>query len=817
MLCLTLLAGCREEVIPEPGPKDAIYKFSEFTPGNENYDSLTGFDFDGESVYMLINITEAGENGALLNGYLIKSDLSGNVIEKNLLYSGTAQPLTDNAPSVFISQSNEDGSMGPAREVPLESLLYDGESLPDSGTEIPAQTGESETISEDKYYSGVSIGPKGEIYLVRATSGNFPNAEGKLVPGMKTEIVLYDNGTETVLADISERLAEVGVDASFLYIDEFLTDEDGIAYITVNMNSIYAFDLSTGEMVFENKEIPQGGSIRGLYKTDDGVSVVTAVKVEENGETLDKLNMTPIEAKKNDFGNPETIDASNTGSSNIGQGDNKYSYYGFGQTAVYGYKKGNRTLVADLPASGVNLTEISRVIPVSETQFLLTGFTHESIGIEKLFMLTKVDPKDVPDKSFITVAAVAEPNYLAGYITEFMLTRPQFHVEYKQYAVDSTTTFDEALIAFNNDMIAGNIPDVIVIAPEMPYDNYIRKGMLADLYPFLDSDPDYKREDFLQPILKAFETDGKLYSFAPAFDFNTLVGKTSIFGEEQGQSFEKLQAAAKLKGASLFSAALDRDVFTERVLTRMARGFIDEKNAVCSFDSDEFIEILEYAKTLPAPAADAEPFEFSFKPGETNDYKTDKTLVELLSVYDFRHFVALEKMEFGEPVTFLGYPNDSGGSGIEARTWLETAITSKAKNPDGAWEFVKGTFSYKDYWTTTMGYPPLASFPTLLSELEIAAEKTTIPPYQFLTGSGIRIKRVSWLGADLSNQPDNTEADNAKMYELFGSIDGIVRRVPAIEKIIAEETAVYYAGNKTAEETAKIIQNRATTYLEETK
>jgi multiple sugar transport system substrate-binding protein len=55
------------------------------------------------------------------------------------------------------------------------------------------------------------------------------------------------------------------------------------------------------------------------------------------------------------------------------------------------------------------------------------------------------------------------------------------------------------------------------------------------------------------------------------------------------------------------------------------------------------------------------------------------------------------------------------------------------------------------------------------------------------------------------------------MFDVFESFDGIERRVPAIENIIAEETAAYFAGNKTAEETAAIIQNRATTYLEETK
>jgi ABC-type glycerol-3-phosphate transport system substrate-binding protein len=351
----------------------------------------------------------------------------------------------------------------------------------------------------------------------------------------------------------------------------------------------------------------------------------------------------------------------------------------------------------------------------------------------------------------------------------------------------------------------------------MQYGNYVRKGMLADLYPFIDEDPDYSREDFLEPILKAFETDGKLYSIAPAFEFDTFVGKTSIFGEKQGQSFTELQtAAARIEGASLFGTAINRDVFIDEVLTRMAGGFIDEETGVCNFDSDEFISLLEYAKSLPTPAPDAEPYESIFAPGETNDYHEDRTLIELMNVWDFRHIVSLEQMEFGEPITFLGFPNDYGGSGILARPTLETAIMAKAKNPDGAWQFVKEILVYERWVLINNGYPPLLVFPILMSELDIATEKVTVPPIE--TWFGESYPRINWRrGADLTNQPDNTEADNAKMFALFDSIEGVYRENTAIINIIDEEIEAFFAGSKSAEETAAIIQNRATTYLEETK
>jgi hypothetical protein len=132
------------------------------------------------------------------------------------------------------------------------------------------------------------------------------------------------------------------------------------------------------------------------------------------------------------------------------------------------------------------------------------------------------------------------------------------------------------------------------------------------------------------------------------------------------------------------------------------------------------------------------------------------------------------------------------------------------------WEFVKGLFSYGRYKLKNWGYPPLGIFPVLMSEQNIAAQKVTMPPNGLWYGESI--PRMDWLDdVDLSNQPDNTEADNAKMFALFESIDGIYRENTAIINIISEETASYFAGNKSAEETAAVIQNRATTYLEETK
>jgi ABC-type glycerol-3-phosphate transport system substrate-binding protein len=727
-MCLGVLGGCREETDAPAAPKDCIYDFAEFIPTNESFDSFSGVDFDGSTIYILTNESEAGgaapagdsagdsagnsEGGesVLYNTYLLKTDLSGSVIKKQLLFSKSdGQPL----------------AIG------------------------------------DKYYVGVAVGADGSLYLVRQTGASLDTDGG--FSDIKTEIVLQNGNTETVLADISGTLAPLGIDTSSLYITDFDVDENDVAYFTVNLESAWAINLKSGELVVDN----------------------------------------------------EPIDNSN---SNTAEGGDKYDYYTYNATSIYGYKDGAERLVADLTASGVNLSAITKLIPVSDTQFLLTGYTADALGIEKLYILTKIDPKDVPDKTIIKVAAIEDPPFLAGYLTEFAAAHPEYQVDIKLYKKDESTSFEDALDAFNNDIMAGNVPDVLVIAPEMPYASYVKKGIFADLYSYIESDKEISRDDFYQPFLSALETDGELYSIAPAFQIYTLVGKTSVFGEKQGQSFTELEAAAaSIDGASLFGN-VNRDYFTDGVFKRAARRFIDDEKGVCSFDSPEFISMLEYAKSLPEPAPDDAPFMgTAWFPDETGDYNENRTLIQFKGIIDFRDIVSIEKIDYGEPITFLGFPNGSGKSGITAKTVLETAITAKAKNRGGAWEFVKGLQSYGDTFIKSIGYPPLVNFPILRSELDIAAKNATIPPFQYNGSTGERVPRQTWLGSDLTNQPNNTEADNAKMYALFESIDSIDRTVPAIENIIAEEIAVYFSGQRSAIETAEIIQNRATTYLEEMK
>jgi ABC-type glycerol-3-phosphate transport system substrate-binding protein len=202
-------------------------------------------------------------------------------------------------------------------------------------------------------------------------------------------------------------------------------------------------------------------------------------------------------------------------------------------------------------------------------------------------------------------------------------------------------------------------------------------------------------------------------------------------------------------------------------------------------------------------------------------YKTDKALLENAYISDFRTIVQYEKADFDAPVTFLGFPNSTGTSGVSATLSEELAIMAKAKNPDGAWEFVKGFISDRNPKKTSDDAAPASYgvYPILQSNLDNLAEDAKSSPYYFdeQTHKKVFYDNTAWVGNSQITLPNNTDADNQRIYDLINSIDTISRSENDLQKIIDDDMKAFTSGQKTAAETAAIIQNRAQTYVSESR
>ncbi len=424
-------------------------------------------------------------------------------------------------------------------------------------------------------------------------------------------------------------------------------------------------------------------------------------------------------------------------------------------------------------------------------------------------------------KKIVTMYSLYTDSEFEKAVVDFNRTSYEYRVEVTYYAKEYP---DDPLTRFNNDIIAGKLPDLILLTPNMPVDSYISNGLLADIYKFMDNDETVNRSDYLESVLTAYETSGGLYELVPGFSITTLVGKTSLVGSTPGwtvDEFIKLADANPDKYiiGDEYKLSLTNAEFFSAVINVCYENFINRETGECSFDSDAFIKLMEFSNRFPKNA-DRERLYANSSSYWDDYYKACRDGEVLLIAYHLRSFDGIRKLEklfFANSVTFKGYPGATGnGAMFDLRT--EIAVTSKAYNPDGAWKFVKYLLSdeYQKHYTAEDSEEESGMFPIKKSVFGELAEKAMEKLYYVDdNGSKIFYEKTWWNGSYTVNIGVNTDSDNKKVTDFINSVENISRYDLQINTIINDEAAAYFDGKKSAKEAAQIIQNRVQNYLSE--
>ncbi|MCM1024531.1 MAG: extracellular solute-binding protein [Prevotella sp.] len=420
-------------------------------------------------------------------------------------------------------------------------------------------------------------------------------------------------------------------------------------------------------------------------------------------------------------------------------------------------------------------------------------------------------------KKIISVYTLYIDDGLTKDINDFNKKSAEYHAEVTVYGEDFP---DNPLTHLNNDIIAGKVPDVVILHPLMPVDSYISKGFLADLYGFMESDETVSRSDFLESVLKAYEINGCLYEIVPSFKLNTLAGKASLTGNSSGWTAEEfIGFADENPGKNIiggeYTVSITAEEFFSSVTNLCRENFIDRKTGKCSFNSEAFAELMEFSGSFPSEV-DLEQME-----ANSNNYWSDfyesyrdgGTLLKACSIGNFDDIRVMEKSVFTTPVALKGYP-EVKGNGAVLNSHFELAVSTKAANSEGAWEFLKFFLSeeyQEQYAKTDSEY-----FPVKVSAVEKAAEASKeLPFYEDENGRKIYEQKTVWNGITAVNVGVNSDGDIQRVLDFINGAESISRKDNGINSIIEEEAATYFSGQKSAEEVAGIIQNRVNNYIKE--
>lgn len=596
------------------------------------------------------------------------------------------------------------------------------------------------------------------------------------------------DGKEIFKEDVTD-LLKLGQES---WMSKVLLDDKGRLIFITDQNVIVLDETCTKVIC----EIKSDNYIEGGAKTKDGKIVCGAS--DENGS---KVQVLDIENKK--WGESIKLDLRYFQSSDSLMDGSEYDFYYKDNSGIYGYDIAGKksTKVMDYVASDINSDSAYNIIPIAKDQMLGTTWMEEG---SKFVLYNKVDPSTIKDKKTITFGAMWMDDNIKRAAIDFNKTNQEYRIEFKDYSNE-----EDPETKMNADIIAGNVPDIISL-DNIPINQYVAKGLLEDLTPYMEKDSEVKSDALIPSVAEAMKTNDKFYFVSPGFGISTLIARTKDVGDKSGWTFDEMKALLEEKGDSarpFYSENKSEMLYS--FLNTGINDFIDWTTGECSFDGQDFKSILEICNKGK---------------NEETEYNEDSpsmpTLIKEGKVLFSDGWIDVESVEmyekmFGEDITFIGYPNkDKQGSYFNFNSTM--GIYSKSDVKEGAWEFIR-SFMTKEYQGKQVGNGMMNGNPTRQDAFDMMMKaKTTTEKYTDEFGQEIQPLDSSWGWDDLEVKIVPLTDKEAQMYkDLINNTKKSGGYNNALMEIITEEAKAYFAGEKSLDETADIIQNRIKTYVNE--
>ncbi len=487
-----------------------------------------------------------------------------------------------------------------------------------------------------------------------------------------------------------------------------------------------------------------------------------------------------------------------------------YDIYLSNNTALYGFNLGDKEPVPlmNYLASDLSTYGMDQVVFLDENTFI--GRFYSDMG-DVLTRFTKVDPSEVKDKQEMVLGCYYLDSNVKQMVINFNKTS-QTHrirvVEYNQYNTEKD--YSQGMTRLNADIVSGNPPDIMMLQSGMPIDSYIAQGVFADYNELMKEDTTFNREDYLPNILEALSSGDKLYQLAPSFTVTTYVGKEADVGTGNGWTIAEAEAllASKPEGTKLFQW-MTQDSFIYSMMHTASEEFVNWDTGECYFDTPDFIALLEFGKTLPATITSTEEMTEADRQEEATKFRDGRTLILDGHLGGFRDYGNWKYAVFGEEVSMIGFPTESrNGSALMYE--FNLALSNQSKHKDAAWEFVK-LFLEEEY-QDQLSY----SFPIRISSLDKLAERAQKRPY-YIDEEGKRHEYDDYyyVGDQEIKAEPLTKGESDKVLDFVKRVNRIGGYDTSLVNIVSEEAALFFAGEKTAQEAAAIIQSRAKIYVNE--
>jgi len=608
--------------------------------------------------------------------------------------------------------------------------------------------------------------------------------------GSVTNIRQLDkNGTELSAVDIGDLSA--GFD--WFYISAFNLDDAGNLYIGSN----------EGIFVLNNS-----GDVQFRLRTDDWVDTLMRVPdgsvaffgwAETSMMGMNRV-LRKIDLSTRDWG--EELELPNN-AWNIFPGGGDYFILYENSNNLFGVdiETGESVKILNWMESNVFMQYMENVAILSDGRVIASNQTWNDRTGEsnvELMLLTKTPYSELPERTVITLASVWGLWSLQAHIVNFNRTSQTHRIHVIDYSEfnNEEDGWDAGLNKLTAEIISGRVPDLLEVSG-LPFNQYVARGLLVDLYPMLDADPSLSRGDLMEAVFRTAEMDGSLYRVFPSFWVSSVIGNPAVVGPNPGWNMSEFLAVldANPRADIPMGSWLTKENFFRYTIWFNIDEYVNWVTGDVSFDSGGFAQLLEIANRFPA--------EFNYDDMDMGYYMGDDEMIssgrQIMSEMSFGEFQWLQYYRgmYGGDIVFKGFPTESrNGNSIQLSSSL--AITTSCKDKDGAWEFLSSILKYEFQSTNNMR----GGFPTNKRVFdELITEAMKEPEYE------------QWYGN--FQLRGYTQAEIDQVMQVIESASSIASYDEALMNIIMEGAQDFFTGRSSAQDAARVVQNRASIYVSE--
>lgn len=538
-------------------------------------------------------------------------------------------------------------------------------------------------------------------------------------------------------------------------------------------------------------------SSQGICQLSDGSIFLLTLELDTSSYYLEQLDPETGAVKNVDAVNLGTLSMQNGGYLHISAGENGILLLdnkGFWEINA---RTGKKTSVLTFTETNYELSgnmsnpEDFRMTGENEAELLLRG-SKVKLHLENVSR----------ERTVITVRLVNVNDWLRECTASFNKENETYYVllEKPDENMDRSDLETRTLV----DMAGGKV-DIVdgVILPDMV--GSIENGGLADLAPLME-EAGIREEDYFPMAFDAWRDGEKIYGVTlDSFTDNYWISEELL--EDGTLDIETLVDNMLIyQGGKVMEWTWDERYILEFLLSGSEDlwGMIDWEEGTCDFKSGLFGKMLEVARKLKYD---------SVKNSQDQDYLVAYRFVRF---YDY-----IERPETNtEGKVEAGWLFDDGFH-PRAGTMSTFAIPSTAPHKEGAWEFLcyllgeeqqseMTKMLYNDYQlpVNKRAFEAYAEREIEVGAIEPASESN---PVIYKAGGNLNGLSKEEYRALYDLTPERVE----KIQEDLEKAKYAPYRTEYILDIIYEETAAYFAGDKSLEEICDILESRVGIYVKE--